>query len=138
VRLRHWTNAAAMTVMIASGWQIYNGSPLFPFAIPTWLILGQWLGGAFAWRLAARWLLAGNLAIYLAYGLAAGHIRRRLFPLQLRDICRDATLALRFRLQHDSTQYNAVQRLLYVLVVAVSRRRSCRGWRSESQCSFTR
>ena len=104
-----------MTVMIASG-RSTTARPLFPFAIPTWLILGQWLGGAFAWHLAARWLLAGNLAIYLAYGLAAGHIRRRLFPLQLRDICRDATLALRFRLQHDSTQYNPVQRLLYVLV----------------------
>jgi thiosulfate reductase cytochrome b subunit len=115
VRLTHWTNAAAMTVMIASGWQIYNASPLFPFAIPTWLTLGHWLGGALAWHFAAMWLLAGNFAVYIAYGLASGHIRRRLFPLRPRDIFRDATLALRFRLPHDSSRYNAVQRLLYVL-----------------------
>jgi thiosulfate reductase cytochrome b subunit len=116
VRLTHWTNAAAITVMIASGWQIYNASPLFPFAFPTWLTLGHWLGGALAWHFAAMWLLAGNFAIYLAYGLASGHLRRRLLPLRPRDIWCDATLALRFRLPHDSARYNAVQRLLYVLV----------------------
>ena len=116
VRLTHSTNAAAMTVMIASGWQIYNASPLFPFAFPTWLTLGHWLGGALAWHFAAMWLLAGNFAIYLAYGLASGHLRRRLLPLRPRDIWHDATLALGFRLPHDSARYNAVQRLLYVLV----------------------
>ena len=115
VRLTHWTNAAAMTVMISSGWQIYNASPLFPFVFPAWLTLGHWLGGALAWHFAAMWLLAGNFAIYVGYGVASGHIRRRLFPLRPREIYRDAILALRFRLPHDSARYNAVQRLLYVL-----------------------
>jgi thiosulfate reductase cytochrome b subunit len=115
VRITHWTNAAAITVMIGSGWQIYNASPLFPFVFPAKLTLGGWLGGALAWHFAAMWLLAGNFAIYLGYGLVSGHIRRRLFPMRLREIRRDATLALRFRLPHDSAQYNAVQRLLYVL-----------------------
>ena len=114
VRITHWTNAAAMTVMIGSGWHIYNASPLFPFVFPPWLTLGGWLGGALAWHFAAMWLLAGNLAIYLGYGLASGHIRRRLLPLRPREIWRDAMLALRFRLPHDGSQYNAVQRLLYV------------------------
>jgi thiosulfate reductase cytochrome b subunit len=116
VRITHWTNAAAMTVMIASGWQIYNASPLFPFVFPSWLTLGHWLGGALAWHFAAMWLLAVNVAIYLGYGLASGHIRRRLFPLRPRDIWRDANLALRFRLMHSGPEYNAVQRLVYVLV----------------------
>ena len=31
VRAMHWTNAFAMILMIMSGWQIYNASPLFPF-----------------------------------------------------------------------------------------------------------
>ncbi len=84
VRITHWTNAVAMTVMIASGWQIYNASPLFAFTFPAWLTLG-------------------------------GHIGRRLFPLRPHDVWRDATQALHFRLPHDSTHYNAVQRLLYVL-----------------------
>ena len=114
VRITHWTNAAAMTVMIGSGWHIYNASPLFPFVFPPWLTLGGWLGGALAWHFAAMWLLAGNLAVYLGYGLASGHIRRRLLPLRPREVWRDAMLALRFRLPHDGSQYNAVQRLLYV------------------------
>jgi thiosulfate reductase cytochrome b subunit len=44
VRITHWTNAVTMTVMIGSGWQIYNASPLFPFVFPTRLTLGGWLG----------------------------------------------------------------------------------------------
>jgi thiosulfate reductase cytochrome b subunit len=116
--LTHWTNAAAMTVMIGSGWQIYNASPLFPFVVPARLTLGHWLGGALAGHFAAMWLLAGNFAIYVGYGLVSGHIRRRLFPLSRREIRRDAALALRFRLPHDAARYNAVQRLLYVLAGA--------------------
>jgi hypothetical protein len=50
------------------------------------------------------------------YGLASGHTRRRLFPLRPRDIWRDANLALRFRPTHSGPEYNAVQRLVYVLV----------------------
>jgi thiosulfate reductase cytochrome b subunit len=115
VRATHWINAAAMAVMIGSGWQIYNASPLFPFVFPAWLTLGGWLGGALAWHFAAMWLLAGNFALYLGYGFASGHIRRRLFPLRPPDVWRDAVLALRFRLPHDSARYNAVQRLLYML-----------------------
>ena len=116
VRITHWINAAAMTVMIGSGWQIYNASPLFPFEFPTWLTFGHWLGGALALHFAAMWLLAGNFAVYLGYGLLSGHIRRRLFPLRLREIWHDAIAAWRFRLPHDGARYNAVQRLLYVLV----------------------
>jgi thiosulfate reductase cytochrome b subunit len=115
VRITHWINATAITAMIGSGWQIYNASPLFPFVFPSYMTLGGWLGGALAWHFAAMWLLAGNFAIYLGYGLITGHIRRRLFPLPPRDIWRDAMLALRFRLPHDDSHYNAVQRLLYVL-----------------------
>jgi thiosulfate reductase cytochrome b subunit len=116
VRITHWINAAAMAVMIASGWRIYNASALFDFVFPAWLTLGNWLGGALAWHFAAMWLLAGNFVVYLGYGFASGHIGRRLLPLHPREIRRDAALALRFRLPHDGAQYNAVQRLLYVLV----------------------
>ena len=34
VRITHWINALAMLVMIGSGWQIYNASPLFAFTLP--------------------------------------------------------------------------------------------------------
>ena len=116
VRLTHWVNAAAMTVMIASGWRIYNASPLFPFVFPAWATLGDWLGGALAWHFAAMWLLAANFLTYLLFGLKSGHIRRRLLPLSAREVAHDLKLALRFRLPHTEGGYNAVQRLLYVLV----------------------
>jgi thiosulfate reductase cytochrome b subunit len=29
VRAMHWANAVAMILMIMSGWQIYNASPLY-------------------------------------------------------------------------------------------------------------
>ena len=34
LRITHWINAIAMLVMIGSGWEIYNASPLFPFSFP--------------------------------------------------------------------------------------------------------
>ena len=79
-------------------------------------MLGNWLGGALAWHFAAMWLLAGNFVVYLGYGWTFGHIGRRLLPLQPRQVWHDVALALRFRLTHDGAQYNAVQRLLYILV----------------------
>jgi thiosulfate reductase cytochrome b subunit len=115
VRLTHWVNAAAMTVMIMSGWRIYDASPFFPFVFPAWATLGDWLGGALAWHFAAMWLLAANFSVYLLFGLRSGHLRRRLLPLSVRDVARDLRLALRFRLPHGDGGYNAVQRLLYVL-----------------------
>jgi thiosulfate reductase cytochrome b subunit len=115
VRLTHWVNAVAMTLMIMSGWRIYNASPLFSFEIPAWMTLGNWLGGALAWHFAAMWLLAANFAVYVMYGLLSGHVRRRLLPLRPRDVAHDLRQALRFRLPHSGTEYNAVQRLLYMI-----------------------
>src|SRR3954447_25572934 len=96
VRITHWINAVAMAVMIASGWRIYNASPLFDFVFPAWLTLGNWLGGALAWDFAAMWLLAGHFVVYLGYGWTFGHIGRRLLPLQPRQVWHDVALALRF------------------------------------------
>ncbi len=33
VRVSHWINAIAILVMIGSGWQIYDASPLFRFRL---------------------------------------------------------------------------------------------------------
>jgi thiosulfate reductase cytochrome b subunit len=118
VRLTHWVNAVAMTCMIMSGWQIYNASPLFGFQFPAWATLGGWLGGAIAWHLAAMWLLAANGLVYVLYGLISQRFRR-LLPLKPREILRDAQDAARFRLRHSLGEYNAVQRLAYVVVLAL-------------------
>ncbi len=119
LRLMHWLNALASVTLIGSGWQIYNAAPLFPFSFPESVTIGQWLGAAIAWHLAAIWLLVLNGAAYLIWGTLSGHFRRKLAPPGPRAVWRDAVLALRFRLPHRDGAYNAVQRALYLAVIAL-------------------
>ena len=118
VRITHWINAAAMIVMIASGWEIYNASPLFAFTFPKSITLGGWLAGALLWHFAAMWLLAVNGLVYLALGFATGRFRRKLWPIRPSEVLADTRAALTLRLRHDDPSvYNAVQRLLYAGVI---------------------
>jgi thiosulfate reductase cytochrome b subunit len=118
LRLTHWVGAAAMITMILSGWAIYNASPLLPFIIPPGLTLGGWLGAGIAWHISAMWVLMADGLVYLVWGFASGHFARDLWPVTPRAVLRDFVAALAFRLNHDAGHYNAVQRLLYILVVA--------------------
>lgn len=118
VRVAHWVNALAMLIMILSGWRIYNASPLFDWSFPNDLTLGGWLGGALQWHFAAMWLLAANGLFYIAYGLASGHLRRRLLPISPRALLADALAALRGRLSHaDLSVYNAAQKAAYLAAI---------------------
>ncbi len=117
VRLTHWVGAAAIICMILSGWTIYNASPLLPFSFPRWAGLGGWLAGGIAWHISAMWVLVADGLVYLAYGLATGHFRRDIAPRSWRVLWRDMMAALTLRLRHASGHYNAVQRLLYGLVI---------------------
>ena len=118
VRLTHWINALAMLVMIGSGWEIYNASPLFGFTYPRSITLGGWLAGALLWHFAAMWVLAVNGLVYVALGLATGRFRDKLLPLRPGDVVADASAALRGKLAHDDLSvYNAVQKLLYLGVI---------------------
>ncbi|WP_166554696.1 cytochrome b/b6 domain-containing protein [Pseudomonas moraviensis] len=118
VRFTHWINAACMVCMFMSGWAIYNASPLFSFRFPVSLTVGGWLGGALAWHFAFMWLLLINGAIYVLYGLASRHFKRELLPIGIAALKHDLTDALRFRLVHEKGVYNAVQRLMYWIVLA--------------------
>src|ERR1700761_5316723 len=77
VRAMHWTNAFAMILMIMSGWQIYNASPLFPFRFASSITLGGWLGGALLWHFAAMWLLMVNCFVFFLQGFAARRVREQ-------------------------------------------------------------
>jgi thiosulfate reductase cytochrome b subunit len=118
VRVTHWINVVAMVVMIGSGWEIYNASPLFPFKFPRELTLGGWLAGALLWHFAAMWLLAVNGLVYIALGLATGRFRKKLVPIRPSEVIADAKAALSGKLAHDDLSvYNAVQKLLYLGVI---------------------
>ncbi|MGI4746615.1 MAG: cytochrome b/b6 domain-containing protein [Janthinobacterium lividum] len=119
VRITHWVNAVAIVMMVCSGWQIYNASPLIPFTFPAWATLGGWLGGGIAWHLAAMWLLVANSIVYFGYGLIGRHFARTFLPITPRGFGHDLREALAFRLKHKLGTYNSVQRLLYIGVLVL-------------------
>jgi len=120
VRTMHWINAVAVILMIMSGWQIYNASPLFDFRFAKAITLGGWLGGALLWHFAAMWLLMINGLAYLITGFAAGRFRKKLLPITPAGVLSDLKAALTFKLAHDDLSiYNSVQKLLYAGIIVV-------------------
>ncbi|MCI1047246.1 MULTISPECIES: cytochrome b/b6 domain-containing protein [Caballeronia] len=119
LRITHWLNAFAVLIMVTSGWQIYNASPIFKsLTFSSAITLGGWLGGALQWHFAAMWLLVANFIVYVAMNLFTGRLRRRMFPLSVKSIFTDAFAALRGKLGHDDlTHYNAVQKFAYLAVI---------------------
>jgi thiosulfate reductase cytochrome b subunit len=118
VRITHWINALATLIMVGSGWQIYNASPLFGFTFPNAITLGGWLAGGLLWHFAAMWLLIINGAVYLTVGLVTGHFRQKFLPIVPAEVVRDLRSAIIGRLSHgDLGRYNAVQKLIYTCVL---------------------
>jgi thiosulfate reductase cytochrome b subunit len=118
VRLTHWINALATLIMVGSGWQIYNASPLFGFTFPKAITLGGWLAGGLLWHFAAMWLLLINGAVYVTVGLVTGHFQQKLLPIHPAEVVRDLYAAITGRLSHaDLGRYNAVQKLIYACVL---------------------
>ena len=119
VRIMHWTNAAVMLVMITSGWGIYDDSVIinglhFSHSIR----LGSGAAQSLLWHFAGMWLLALNGLCYLVYGVATGRLRERLLPIRVREVVQTVRDTLRFHIDHtDLTTYNAVQKLLYIVVI---------------------
>jgi len=121
VRVCHWVNAVAVLVMIGSGWQIYNASPLFhSLQFSKHIALGNWLAGALLWHFAAMWVLVINGLVYVTLGLLSGRFRRKLLPINPSEVLGDIKAAFALRLGHDDlSRYNAVQKLLYAGVILV-------------------
>ena len=118
LRITHWVNVIAVVLMIMSGWRIYNASTLFDFQFAQHLTLGGWLGGALQWHFFAMWLLVGNGLVYLIFNITSKRLFYKFFPLSPRMIARDLVKAARGKLVHDDlSQYNALQRAAYLLVL---------------------
>ena len=119
VRIMHWTNAAVMLIMITSGWGIYDDDVILSWLhFPQMLRLGEWAAPSLNWHFAGMWLLVLNGLAYLGYGLVTGRLRERLLPIRVSDLVETVRDTLHFRIAHqDLTIYNAVQKLLYVVVI---------------------
>ena len=128
VRITHWVNVIALTIMVGSGLRIFDAYPAFarkgesfccyPFEhhpIPVWLTFGGWLAGARNWHFAMMWVLVVNGLVYLGFIYLHGEWRD-LVPR--RGIVRDAWQMVRFyvaaRRDHPRQgKNNALQRLAY-------------------------
>lgn len=119
VRVMHWTNAIAMIVMVTSGWGIYNDYVIINgLRFSQQLRLGSWAAESLLWHFAGMWLLALNGLLYLVYGFATGRFRKKLLPIRFRELRDTVRDTLHFKIAHDDlTVYNAVQKLLYVIVI---------------------
>jgi thiosulfate reductase cytochrome b subunit len=130
VRATHWINVIAMAIMIGSGWRIWNSSTIFDFSFPVAITIGGdpaasqdvhnelGLAGALQWHFAGMWLLVVNGLVYFIYGIWSGHFRHAFLPVGPSAFIRDALAALTFRLPHRLGVYNAVQKTLYLGVLA--------------------
>jgi thiosulfate reductase cytochrome b subunit len=119
IRIMHWINAAAMLVMITSGWGIYDDDVIIRgFHFSHFWRLGDWAAPSLQWHFAGMWFLAINGLIYLIYGFASGRFRERFLPIRPTDVVRTIADTLHFKIAHeDITVYNAVQKLLYIVVI---------------------
>jgi thiosulfate reductase cytochrome b subunit len=118
LRLIHAANAAAIVILILSGWRIYDATRFLGFGIPARYTLGGWLGGAIQWHFAAIWVVFAAALLYLILGLATRRIPRKFFPVSPRAFAGDLAAALRGRLGHeDLSVYNTVQRVAYLLAM---------------------
>jgi thiosulfate reductase cytochrome b subunit len=120
MRIMHWLNALAMLIMIPSGWGIYDDNPILGWLyFPGWAALGHEAQDRLLWHYAGMWLLMLNGAAYLIYGVVTGRFLQRLFPIRVGDVIETVRETLRLHLAHaDLTQYNAVQKVLYLVVIA--------------------
>jgi Ni/Fe-hydrogenase b-type cytochrome subunit len=134
VRLTHWVNAVALTVMVGSGLRIFNAYPAFarkgesfccyPFEgtpIPRPLTFGGWLAGARHWHFAMMWVLAVNGLAYLGFLYLHGEWRD-LVPR--RNDPRDAWQMVKFylfaRKDHPRQgKHNALQKGAYFVMPLV-------------------
>lgn len=128
VRVTHWVNVLAVTLMVGSGLRIFNAYPAFAprgasfccypwehHPIPKWLTFGGWLAGARHWHFAAMWLLVVNGLVYLGFIYLHGEWRD-LTPRRgdIRDSIEMVKFYLFVRRDHPRQgKHNALQKMAY-------------------------
>jgi len=119
VRITHWINALAMLVMIGSGWEIYNASPLFEFTFPRGTTIGGWLAGGLNWHFALAWPFVLTGLLYLGFLVWSGEWRSLLFrPRDVGPAIQMQLYYLRLRREHPPQgKHNALQKGAYTAIV---------------------
>jgi thiosulfate reductase cytochrome b subunit len=139
IRVTHWINVIALTVLLTSGLQIFNAHPSLYWGqssyteagpileieggFPSWATLpsSRWLAMGRRWHFFFAWILVLNAATYVSYSIASRHIARDLAVRKTEwgSIGRSFVEHLRFhRPRGDAARhYNVLQKLSYLLVL---------------------
>ena len=118
--LGHWFNTTGVLGLSRDT----DGEPA-ERGFPSWATLPgpQWLAMGRRWHFFFAWLFVINAAIYVAYTLLGGHLRRDLLPTgrDLAHIGRSLWdhLRLRFPKGEEAKRYNVLQKLAYLATVFV-------------------
>ena len=71
IKILHGLIIISLFLMMASGLQIYNATPVFGgksgWRFPKWATLGDWLAGGRNWHFTTMWVFAFTLLIYGIY-----------------------------------------------------------------------
>ena len=120
VRTMHWINAAAMLVMITSGWGIYDDDVIirglhFGKAVR----LGDWAAWSLNWHFAGMWFLAPSTVLPTSSTASSpGASGSGCCPYGRATCCKRSVDTLHLKIAHeDLTVYNAVQKLLYIFAI---------------------
>ena len=141
VRVTHWINLLCITVLLMSGFQIFNAHRALywgkkgadfdphwfalPHGFPHWATIPSWqdLAAGRTWHFAFAWIFVIDGLIYLLFGLISGHFRRDFLPTgaQIRGIGRTTLdhLRLRFPKGEEAKSYNVLQKIAYIGIVIV-------------------
>ena len=119
IRVMHWINAIVMLVMITSGWGIYDDDVVIRgLHFSGFLRLGDWAAWSLNWHFAGMWFFVLNGLAYLIYGFASGRLRERMLPIRPAELVQTVVDTVHFKIAHeDIAVYNAVQKLLYIVVI---------------------
>src|SRR5262245_6908621 len=143
IRITHWVNVLALTLLLMSGLQIFNAHPSLYWGkssytgvgpildlhssggFPGWATIPshRWLAMGRRWHFFFAWVFVINGVLYLAYSFANRHIARDLVPTRSdwRSIGRSIVdhLLLRHPQGEAAKHYNVLQKLAYLGLIFV-------------------
>jgi Ni/Fe-hydrogenase b-type cytochrome subunit len=138
-RITHWINVICLTVLLMSGFQIFNAHPmlhwgpmgadydpsLLKLRFPHWATIPSYqdLATGRLWHFFFAWLFVINGLVYLAWGIFSGHFRRDFTPTrdQLRQFGTTVWdhLRLKFPKGEEARTYNVLQKFAYIGIVVL-------------------
>lgn len=142
VRITHWIAALCFLALLVTGFEIVishprfywgeagnvNTTPLFKIPIPAsrnlvstgyGFVLPDQNGWSRALHFQSAWFIAITGLIYFIAGFVSSHFRRNLIPSVTELAAIPATLRDHLRRGVSSTSYNPLQKLTYLIVLAI-------------------